>query len=193
MLKSGTWHLSCLFYLSLLPIWCRASFYRRCCRTTIIALLAEVSSRRKKVNPAVVISDVHKKTSAPDCPSFCSQPLHPFSMGRTHPCCYSPINHEQRWLKICHAYNCLSSVMRSACLVTTKQVNKEQPSYRNLSATATRVLQCTYPVAASRKYFSAIHTLTHLTSTHLTPDYVNTIILHLVSVLYTAVNVWNKN
>jgi hypothetical protein len=25
----------------------------------------------------------------------------------------------------------------------TKEVNKEQPSYRNLSATATRVLQCT--------------------------------------------------
>jgi hypothetical protein len=70
---------------------------------------------------------------------------------------------------------------------------KEQPSYRNLSATATRVLQCTCPVAASRKYFSAFHTSPHLTSTHLTPDYVNTIILHLVSVLYTAVSVWNKN
>ncbi len=59
-----------------------------------------------------------------------------------------------------------------------KEVNKEQPSYRNLSATATRVLQCTCPVAASRKYFSAIHTSPHLTSTHLTPDYANTIILH---------------
>jgi hypothetical protein len=77
--------------------------------------------------------------------------------------------------------------------ICTKEVNKEQPSYRNLSATARRVLQCTCPVAASRKYFSAIHTSPHLTSTHLTPDYVNTIILHLVSVLYTAVNVWNKN
>jgi hypothetical protein len=75
----------------------------------------------------------------------------------------------------------------------TKEVNKEQPSYRNLSATARRVLQCTCPVAASRKYFSAIHTSPHLTSTHLTPDYVNTIILYLVSVPYTAVNVWNKN
>jgi hypothetical protein len=74
-----------------------------------------------------------------------------------------------------------------------KEVNKEQPSYRNLSATATRVLQCTWPVAASWKYFSAIHPTPHLTSTHLTPDYVNTMILHLVSVLYTAVNVWNKN
>jgi hypothetical protein len=40
----------------------------------------------------------------------------------------------------------------------TKEVNKEQPSYRNLSATATRVPQCTCPVAASRKDFSAIHT-----------------------------------
>ncbi len=78
-------------------------------------------------------------------------------------------------------------------LVPTKEVNKEQPSYRNLSATATRVLQCTFPVPASRKYFSAINTSPHLTSTHLTPDYVNTIILHLVSVLYTAVNVSNKN
>jgi hypothetical protein len=41
-------------------------------------------------------------------------------------------------------------------IVTAKEVNKEQPSYRNLSATATRVLQCTCPVAASWKYFSAI-------------------------------------
>ncbi len=30
-----------------------------------------------------------------------------------------------------------------AIQVLTKEVNKEQPSYRNLSATATRVLQCT--------------------------------------------------
>ncbi len=37
--------------------------------------------------------------------------------------------------------------------------------------------------------FPAIHPTPHLTSTHLTPDYVNTMILHLVSVLYTAVNV----
>jgi hypothetical protein len=40
--------------------------------------------------------------------------------------------------------------------VYSKEVNKEQPSYRNLSATATRVLQCTCPVAASRKDCSAI-------------------------------------
>ncbi len=40
--------------------------------------------------------------------------------------------------------------------VRTKEVNKEQSSYRNLSATATRVLQCTCPVAASRKDCSAI-------------------------------------
>jgi hypothetical protein len=38
----------------------------------------------------------------------------------------------------------------------TKEVKKEQPSYRNLSATARRVLQCTCPVAASRKDCSAI-------------------------------------
>jgi hypothetical protein len=40
--------------------------------------------------------------------------------------------------------------------VGPKEVNKEQPSYRNLSATATRVLQCTCPGAASRKDCSAI-------------------------------------
>jgi hypothetical protein len=85
------------------------------------------------------------------------------------------------------------AVGRYTPYMSTKEVNKEQPSYRNLSATATRVLQSTCPVAASRIYFSAIHTSPHLTSTHLTPDYANTIILHLVAVLYTAVNVWNKN
>jgi hypothetical protein len=69
----------------------------------------------------------------------------------------------------------------------------EQPTSRNLSATAARVLQCTCPVAASQKYFSAIHTSPHLTSTNLTPDYVNNIILHLLLVLCTAVNVWSKN
>jgi hypothetical protein len=55
-----------------------------------------------------------------------------------------------------------------------------------------RVLQCTCPVAASWKYFSAIHTSPHLTSTHLTPDYINNIILHLLLVLFNAVNVRNK-
>jgi hypothetical protein len=64
-----------------------------------------------------------------------------------------------------------------------KEDIKEQPTSRNLSAIATRVLQCTFPVAGSRKYFSAIHTTPHLTSTHLTTDYVNNIILHLLLVL----------
>ncbi len=47
-----------------------------------------------------------------------------------------------------------------------KEDIKEQPSSRNLSATATRVLQCTRtgPVADSQKYFSAIHTSPQLTS-----------------------------
>ncbi len=49
------------------------------------------------------------------------------------------------------------------------------------------------PVAASRKYFSAIHTSPQLTSTQLTLDYVNNIILHLLSVLCTAINARNKN
>jgi hypothetical protein len=39
---------------------------------------------------------------------------------------------------------------------TVKEVNKEHPYYRNLSATATRVPQCTCPVAASRKDCTAI-------------------------------------
>ncbi len=88
---------------------------------------------------------------------------------------------------------CLWVILRRLNCKLGKEVNKEQPSYRNLAATATRVLQYTCPVAASRKYLSAINTSPHLTSTHLTPDYVNTIILHLVSVLYTAFNVWNTN
>ncbi len=73
-----------------------------------------------------------------------------------------------------------------------KEVNKEQPSSINLSATATRVLQCTCPVAASWKYFSAIHTSTspHLNS--LTLTFVKNIILHLLLVLCTAVNVGIK-
>jgi hypothetical protein len=77
--------------------------------------------------------------------------------------------------------------------VPLKEDIKEQPTSRNLSATATRVLQCTCPVAASQKYFSAIHTSPHLTSTHLTFAFVNNIILHLLLVLCTAVNVRNKN
>jgi hypothetical protein len=72
--------------------------------------------------------------------------------------------------------------------VCNKEDTKEQPTSRNLSATATRVLQCTCPVAATQKYFSAIHT-----SPHLTLAFVNNIILHLLLVLCSAVNVRNKN
>ncbi len=43
-----------------------------------------------------------------------------------------------------------------------KEDIKEQPNPRNLSATAKRVLQCTCPVAASRKDFSAIPNSPHL-------------------------------
>jgi hypothetical protein len=68
----------------------------------------------------------------------------------------------------------------------SKEDIKEQPASRNLSATATRVLQCTFSVAASRKDFSAINT-----SPHTTPNHVNIIILHLQRC--TAVNVRNKN
>jgi hypothetical protein len=45
-----------------------------------------------------------------------------------------------------------------------------------------------HAVAASQKYFSAIHT-----SPHLTLAFVNNTILHLLLVLCTAVNVQNKN
>jgi hypothetical protein len=77
--------------------------------------------------------------------------------------------------------------------VFIKEDIKEQPTSRNLSATATRVLQCPCPVEASQKYFSAIHTSPHLSSTHLTLAFVNNIILHLLLVLCIAVNVGNKN
>jgi hypothetical protein len=60
---------------------------------------------------------------------------------------------------------------------------REQPTSRKLSAPATRVLQCTCLVAASRKDFSAIHTSPHLTLYVLTPNHVHNIILHLPSVL----------
>jgi hypothetical protein len=43
--------------------------------------------------------------------------------------------------------------------VRTKEDIREQPTSRNLSANATKVLQCTCPVAAPRKYFSAISAL----------------------------------
>ncbi len=52
----------------------------------------------------------------------------------------------------------LGSESTHKCLVRewSKEVIKEQPTPRNLSATATRVLQCTCIVAASRKDCSAI-------------------------------------
>ncbi len=49
----------------------------------------------------------------------------------------------------------------------------------------------TCPVAASRKYFSAIHTSPHINPPHTWSN--NNIILHLLLVLCTAVNVRNKN
>jgi hypothetical protein len=54
------------------------------------------------------------------------------------------------------------AMVRFRC-VPHKEDIEEQPTSRNLSATATRVLQCTCPVAASRKDFSAFHTSPHLT------------------------------
>ncbi len=96
-----------------------------------------------------------------------------------------------------HGWNrtarCNSVHVRRFALVFFKEVIKEQPTSQNLSATATRVLQCTCPVAASRKDFSAIHTSTspHLNSSH--TCFINNIILLLLLVLCTAVNVLVKN
>jgi hypothetical protein len=70
----------------------------------------------------------------------------------------------------------------------------KQPTPRNLSATATRVLQST--IHAQLQLLGNIFRLftPHLTSDLLlTPNYVNNIILHLLSVFCTAVNVRNKN
>ena len=54
-------------------------------------------------------------------------------------------------ISIISANRCCTRTNCAMC----KEVNKEQPSYRNLSATATRVLQCTWPIAASGKDCSA--------------------------------------
>jgi hypothetical protein len=52
-------------------------------------------------------------------------------------------------------------------MVRTKEDIKEQPTPRNLSASAARVLQCTCPIAASRKDCSAIPNSPHLRQTRL--------------------------
>jgi hypothetical protein len=58
----------------------------------------------------------------------------------------------------------------------TKEYIKKQPASRNLSATATRVLQCTCQLQLLGNIFQLF--TPHLTSTHLTPCYVNNKILH---------------
>ncbi len=45
---------------------------RKCCRGTMIKLRAEVFSQEMKEYPALVLPNVHKRTSAPDCPSLVS-------------------------------------------------------------------------------------------------------------------------
>ena len=44
----------------------RVSFMRKSCRGTIITLRAKVSLTRNEENPALVLSNVHRRTSAPD-------------------------------------------------------------------------------------------------------------------------------
>jgi hypothetical protein len=70
----------------------------------------------------------------------------------------------------------MTKLCTPVCSYPIKEDIKEQPTSRNLSDTATRVLQCTCPVAAPQKYFSAIHISPHFTSTHLTLAFVNNII-----------------
>jgi hypothetical protein len=75
-------------------------------------------------------------------------------------------------------------------LVRGKEVNKEQSRPTEIFQPPQQGFYSVHvhAVAASQKYFSAIHT-----SPHLTLAFVNNIILHLLLVLCTAVNVRNKN
>jgi hypothetical protein len=65
--------------------------------------------------------------------------------------------------KMYYYSNAVFIYLTTMCQVYAKEVIKEQPTPRNLSATARRVLQCTrslglctFTVAAPQKYFSAI-------------------------------------
>ncbi len=111
--KSGTWHLSCLLYFSLLPVWCRGFLLETMLQENYTCSPRRSFLRQQKSKPCGSNFKMCAKTSAPDCPSFDSLSL--FTCGEYDPCCYSPLNHEPRWLK-----TCLSSVMISACLDTTQ-------------------------------------------------------------------------
>jgi hypothetical protein len=52
---------------------CRVSFKRKCCRGTIITPRTEVFSKGNKENPALVLSNVHNRTSARDGPMLGSK------------------------------------------------------------------------------------------------------------------------
>ncbi len=61
------WYITMILYylFSVLSTWSKVSFMRKCCRGTLITLRTE-----NEENPELVISNVHKRTSAPDGPSF---------------------------------------------------------------------------------------------------------------------------
>jgi hypothetical protein len=44
--------------------------YEKMLRGTVITLRTEMSLSGNEKNPALLLSDVHKRTSTPDCPSF---------------------------------------------------------------------------------------------------------------------------
>ncbi len=68
--KYGTRQLSCLIYFSVLYTWCRVSFKRKGCWGTIITLRGRSFLTGNEENPALVLSNVHNRTSARDGPMF---------------------------------------------------------------------------------------------------------------------------
>ncbi len=67
--KSGTWQLSCLLYVSVRMI--QGFFYEKMLHGELkITLLTEVSRAGNEETFALILSNVHKRTPAPDCSSF---------------------------------------------------------------------------------------------------------------------------
>ncbi len=135
--------------------------------------------RGKRTCPACLMSRTARATGC--CPPGPSA----HSSNQTSPQCAG------RWAK----YTYIISAWK--VMAINKEDIKEQPTPRNL-ANATKVPHCT--VHAQLQLLGNIFQLftphlnsPQLTSTQLTLDYVNNIILHLLSVLCTAVNARNKN
>ncbi len=94
--------------------------------------------------------------------------------------------------KIVCTYKCFRKFMDKVPMVNPRRLLRSSRP-QEICQPPPRGFFCvrTCPVAASRKYFSAIHTSPHLNSRHTWSK--NNIILHLLLVLCTAVNVRNKN